>query len=149
MLHALTLACMQFYYLNLCHVACTYISLHAVLLACINFFKLSWSYLIFCLSSSQELRSACFLNACLWLLAKCSLGFLIKLYVIYHILSTIKQKRLRLTKKILMNYVFHIFLRYVSATGPCCPFYNCRGGRSTQCIGQGVGSHDDAFANPV
>ena len=37
-------------------------SLHAVPVAYINFFELPWSYLIFGLSSSQELRSACFSN---------------------------------------------------------------------------------------
>ena len=42
-------------YLNLLNL----FSLHAVPLAYIHFFELPWSYLIFSLSSSQELRSAC------------------------------------------------------------------------------------------
>ena len=42
-------------YLNLLNL----FSLHAVPLGYIHFFELLWSYLIFGLSSSQELRSAC------------------------------------------------------------------------------------------
>ena len=48
-----------------------------------------------------------------------------------------------------MNYVFHIFLRCVSAVGPCCLFYSCRGGKNTQCTGQGVVPQDAFFGNPV